>query len=66
MSAPYLSPEGEQAIRALLTPEATADTVRPYATQTRRRAAFHREEAVRLDAIADALYRWVAMQGGGS
>lgn len=50
----------------LLTPEATPDKVRPYAYQARRRAEYHRAEAERLDAFADALYRWVAKQGGGS
>lgn len=47
----------------LLTPEATPDNVRPYAFQARRRAEFHRSEAERLDAFADALYRWIAKQG---
>lgn len=50
--------------RGLLTPEATPDNVRPYAKQARARAEYHRSEAVRLDAFADALYRWIASQGG--
>ena len=59
-------PSPDTGTRGLLTPEATPDNVRPYAFQARRRADYHRAEAIRLDAFADALYRWIATQGSQS
>jgi hypothetical protein len=50
--------------RGLLTPDATPATIKPWADQTRQRADWHLIESQRLNADADALYRWIAQHGG--
>jgi hypothetical protein len=51
-------------LRGLLTPTATPETIKPWADQARRRADWFLAESQRLNAVADALYRWIAKQGG--
>lgn len=47
----------------ILTPDATPATVKPWADQARRRADWFLAESQRLNAVADALYRWIAQNG---